>query len=94
MMAPDANSVLKIKNNYPYNFKLLKTSDIEAELAANPENTIFNLHVGPNQGVADGKCLEMIFDVEGNLYYYNYHKKSEDYKDGFNRKDLLNILKI
>jgi hypothetical protein len=33
----------------------------------------------------------MIFDVEGNLYYYNYRKITNDNPDGFNLNDFNNI---
>ena len=38
-----------------------------------------------------GKCFEMIFDVEGNLYYYNSRKITNDNEDGFNLKDFNHI---
>jgi hypothetical protein len=91
MMASDANSPEKIKTVYPYYVKLLTTSEIEAELATNPTNTLFNFHVGPTQNKGAGKCFEMIFDVEGNLYYYNYRKITNDNEDGFNLKDFNHL---
>jgi hypothetical protein len=91
MMAPDADSPEKIKTVYPYYVKLLTTAEIEAELAKDPVNTLFNFHVGPTQSTGAGKCFEMIFDVEGNLYYYNYRKITNDNVDGFNLKDFNQI---
>jgi hypothetical protein len=91
LMASDADSPEKIKTVYPYQIKLLSTSEIEAVLAKNPTNTLFNFHVGPNQNTGAGKCFEMIFDVEGNLYYYNNRKITNDNKDGFNLKDFNQI---
>jgi len=88
MMAPDANSPDKIKAVYPHYFKLVNTTEIQTEIASNPVNTLFNFHVGPTQNSGAGKCFEMIFDVEGNLYYYNYRKITNDNKDGFNLKDF------
>jgi hypothetical protein len=91
LMSPDANTEQKIKNTYPYYFKLLTTSEIEKELSANPSNTLFNFHVGPTQSSGAGRCFEMIFDGSGNLYYYHCRKVTNDNKDGFNRKDLKHI---
>jgi hypothetical protein len=91
MMAPDADSPEKIKTVYPYNVELLTTSEIEAELEKNPVNTLFNFHVGPTQNAGAGKCFEMIFDVEGNLYYYSSRKITNDNEDGFNLKDFNRI---
>ena len=91
MMAPDANTPEKIKAVYPFYVKLLTTSEIQAELASNPVNTLFNFHVGPTQHTGAGKCFDMIFDVEGNLYYYNYRKITNDNADGFNLDDFHHI---
>ncbi len=91
MMARDADSPDKIKTVYPYFFKLLSTSEIETELESNPENTLFNFHVGPTQDTGSGKCFEMIFDVEGNLLYYNYRKITNANEDGFNLQDFKRI---
>jgi hypothetical protein len=91
MMASDANSVEKINSVYPYYIKLLNTAEIETELTSNPLNTLFNFHVGPTLHSGSGKCFEMIFDVEGNLYYYNFRKITNDNEDGFNLNDFNRI---
>lgn len=91
VMAKDANTSDKIKNEYPYTFRLLSTAEIQKELVTNPKSTIFLFHVGPGQDMGAGKCFEMIFDVEGNLYYYNYRKVTNDNNDGFNQHDLEQI---
>ena len=90
-MAPNVNSPEKIKNVYPYNVKLLSIAEIKEELAANPENTLFHFHVGPPMDTGAGKCFEMIFDKEGNLYYYNFRKITNDNGDGFNLNDFNKI---
>ena len=38
------------------------------------------------------KCFEMLFDVDGNLYYYNFRKVTNDNPDGFNLKDFNYII--
>jgi hypothetical protein len=90
-MAPDANSIQKIQSIYPYYVKLISTSEIEAELVSNPKNTLLNFHVGPTENSGAGKCFEMIFDVEGRLYYYNYRMITNENKDGFNLQDFKRI---
>ncbi len=90
-IASDANSTEKIKAVYPHFVILSNSSKIETELATNPKSTMFNFHVGPTQNTGSGKCFEMIFDTEGNLYYYNYRKITNDNKDGLNLNDFRNI---
>jgi hypothetical protein len=90
-MASDADSPEKIKAVYPYYVKLITASEIQQELASNPTNALFNFQVGPTKNEAAGKCFEMIFDVEGNLYYYNSRKITNDNENGFNLKDFKHL---
>lgn len=91
-MAWNADSPDKIKAVYPYYLKLLTISEIKEAISTNPANTLFMFHVGPQENEGAGKCFEMIFDVEGNLYYYNYRMITNDNEDGFNLKDFSNML--
>ena len=91
MMASNADSPEKIKTAYPNYVKLITPSEIQQELVASPTNALFHFHVGPNKNAGAGKCFEMIFDVEGNLYYYNSRKVTNDNQDGFNLKDFNHL---
>ena len=91
MMAKDANTDRKIKNEYPYYFKLLETEEIQKELDQNARDLLFVFHVGPDEKSAAGKCFEMIFDTNGNLYYYNSRKITNDNEDGFNLNDFKHL---
>jgi len=90
-MAPDADTPEKIKAVYPYKVKLLEASEIAKEIALNPKNILFHFHVGPSGDEGSGKCFEMLFDVDGNLYYFNSRKITNDNPDGFNVNDFNNI---
>jgi len=90
-MASNADSPEKIKAVCQYKVKLLSTADIQKEIATTPTNTLFHFHVGPAKDAGAGKCFEMLFDAEGNLYYYNSRKITNDNADGFNLNDFINI---
>ncbi len=90
-MAPNADSQEKIKEVCPCKVKLLSTAEIQKELTVNPAKTLFHFHVGAPQDAGAGKCFEMLFDPEGNLYYYNFRKITNDNPDGFNLNDFNNI---
>jgi hypothetical protein len=90
-MAADADSPAKINTVYPYYVKLLSDSEIQEELSQSPTNALFNFHVGPTGDDASGKCFEMIFDIEGNLYYYNSRRITNENGDGFNLKDFYQL---
>jgi len=90
-MALNANSTDKINTVYPYYVKLLTPTEIQEEIATSPTNALIQFHVGPNTNTGSGKCFDMIFDVEGNLYYYNYRRVTNDNPDGFNLNDFRSI---
>ena len=90
-MAANVNSIEKIKSVYQYYVKLLTTDEIRDELNNNPPNALFHFHVGPQKDAGAGKCFEMIFDIDGNMYYYNSRKITNDNPDGFNLKDFNHI---
>ncbi|MBN1184089.1 MAG: hypothetical protein JXB49_17475 [Bacteroidales bacterium] len=93
MMAPDADSPEKINTVYPYYVKLLTSAEIQEEIASNPANALFNFHVGPAKNSGAGKCFEMIFDIYGNLYYYNYRNITNENVDGLNLKNFKHFRK-
>jgi hypothetical protein len=90
-LAADAGSPEKIRMVYPYSIKLLTMAEMHEEIAANTAKTVFHYHVGPPENAGAGKCFEMIFDSEGNLYYYNFRKITNDNRDGFNLNDFKKI---
>jgi hypothetical protein len=90
-LALEVDSPEKIALVYPYYIKLITASQIQEEITANQANMVFNFHVGPTNVSGSGQCFEMIFDVEGNLYYYNYRKITNDNLDGFNLNDFRQI---
>jgi hypothetical protein len=81
----------RINTVYPYYVKLLSTSEIKKELKDIQENVLFHFHVGPGEDMGAGKCFEMIFDADGNLYYYNSRRITNENGDGFSLKDFENI---
>ena len=90
-MAANADTPEKIKTVYLSNVKLLTTDEIQKELTIGNKLTVFHFHVGPPPNAGAGKCFEMLFDPEGNLYYYNSRKITNDNADGFNLNDFNNI---
>lgn len=90
-MAPNADSPEKIQTVYQNKFKLLTSSEIQKVIETSPANTFFHFHVGPPKDGGAGKCFEMLFDMEGNLYYFNSRKITNDNPDGFNLNDFKNM---
>lgn len=91
-MSADTDTPEKISGHYPYKFKLLSADEIKDQIEKNPANTLFHFHVGPPAEGGAGKCFEMLFDADGNLFYYNSRKITNDNADGFNAGDFNRIL--
>jgi hypothetical protein len=89
--ASDSDSPEKIRQVYPFAVEFLGTAAILEEVTAKPENTVFLFHVGPSGNSGAGRCFEMIFDQEGNLYYYNSRKITNENGDGFNLNDFKRL---
>jgi hypothetical protein len=90
-MASNADSPEKIKAVTQYRVKLLTIEEIQKEMEAKLPNALFHFHVGPAQDAGAGKSFDMLFDIDGNLYYYNFRKITNDNPDGFNLSDFNNI---
>jgi hypothetical protein len=90
-MASNADSADKIKTVSQYKVKLLTVEEIQKEIEAGSQNTLFHFHVGPAHDAGAGKSFDMLFDINGNLFYYNFRKITNDNPDGFNLNDFNNI---
>jgi hypothetical protein len=90
-MSSAVDSPEKIKPVCENKVKLLTTQEIQKEIETNSANTLFHLHVGPLPEAGSGRCFEMLFDADGNLYYYNFRKVTNDNPDGFTVNDFNNI---
>ena len=90
-MAANADTPEKIQAVISNKVRLLTSDEIQKEIVSNPANTLFHFHVGPAKDAGAGRCFEMLFDSEGNLYYYNFRKITNENPDGFNINDLTNI---
>jgi hypothetical protein len=90
-MALNADSPEKIKAVSQYKVKLLSVEEIQKEMEASTTNTLFHFHVGPSKDAGAGKSFDMLFDINGNLFYYNFRKVTNDNPDGFNLNDFNNI---
>lgn len=90
-MAEEVNTLSKIKNAYPFYVRLVTLPEMEKILSGSPENTLLLYHVGPAGNDNAGRCFEMIFTPEGELYYYNYRDITNEKDDGFTKIDLRRI---
>lgn len=90
-MALEVNTLSKIKDAYPFYVRLVTLDGMDKILSGSPENILFLYHVGPDGDDHAGRCFEMIFTPEGELFYYNYRDITNAKEDGFTKRDLRKI---
>lgn len=90
-MAEAFNTPEKIATVCSNKVKLVAAADMVKELAAAKSGTLFHFHVGPLPEAPAGRCYEMLFDSDGNLWYYNFRKVTNGNPDGFNASDFNSI---
>jgi hypothetical protein len=93
-LAPDVNSVARIKKIYPYNFKIVTKDEITEAIKNRDENIVFLHKVGPKGTKMDARCYKVIIGAaDAKFYYFDYHKISSKNPDGFLSDDFKKLAK-
>lgn len=87
-LAPEINSLYKVKDAYPFYVEVISQTQLEDRISEQPKNTLFLLHVGPEGEERSGKCFEMVFSTDGELYYYRARDITNEDPDGLTGRDL------
>ena len=94
-LAPNVNTLEKIKSVYPYTVKIVTREDIQkAILEKNPKVAIIH-KVGPEGSVqGDIKCWKFIVTAaDGMPLYFSSHKITSDKPDAFLEEDFKKLAK-
>jgi hypothetical protein len=94
-LAPEVNTIEKIKKVYPYPVKIATREEIEKAITdKNPKVALLH-KVGPEGSTkGDAKCWKFIVTAaEGNPLYYDSHKISTSKPDAFLEDDFKNLAK-
>jgi hypothetical protein len=93
-LAPDVNSVARIKKIYPYNFKIVTKEEITEAIKNRDENVVFLHKVGPEGTKKDARCYNVIIGAaDAKFYYFDYHKINEKNPDGLLSDDFKKMAK-
>jgi uncharacterized protein involved in tolerance to divalent cations len=93
-LAPEVNSVARIKKIYPYNFKIVTKDEITEAIKNSDENVVFLHKVGPEGSKIDARCYKVIIGAaDAKFYYFDYHKISSKNPDGFLADDFKKLAK-
>ncbi|MCK4853031.1 MAG: hypothetical protein KAT31_02190 [Bacteroidales bacterium] len=93
-MANDINSAAKIRDIYPYKFKLVSREDIRQAIQDRDDDVVFLHKVGPEGTRLEARCYKVLIGADdASFYYFDYHMISDKKPDGFLSKDLKKIRK-
>ena len=93
-LAKDVATAARIKQNYPFKFKIVTREEIKQAIQANDNNIVFLHKVGPEGKKKDARCYKIIMGAgDANFYYFDFHKVSDKNPDGFLKSDFSNLKK-
>lgn len=92
-LAPEVNTISKIKKIYDGDVKIVEQSEIHKKIKNKNSDALFLHKVGPPKGGNKARCFKLIMGAaDGKLYYTNYHKiKTGKRPDGLLKKDFKKL---
>jgi hypothetical protein len=88
-LAKEVSTAARIKQFYPYKFKIVTREEIKQAIQDNDNNVVFLHKVGPEGKKKDARCYKIIMGAgDANFYYFDYHKVSDNNPDGFLKSDF------
>ncbi len=91
-LAPEIATEAKIREIYPYAFKIVEREEIKELIMAEDENAVFLHKVGPEGKKLSARVYKILIGAaDARFYYYNYHKASDKNPDAFLKNDFRRI---
>ncbi len=86
------STAARIKQIYPYKFKIVTIDEIREAVLAKDENIIFLHKVGPEGKKLKARCYKIIIGAgDSKFYYFDYHMVSLKKPDGFLASDFKKL---
>ncbi|MEI8202827.1 MAG: hypothetical protein WCH34_07435 [Bacteroidota bacterium] len=95
-LAPDMNTLDKIKKVYPYKVKLVSEEEIEKAIEEKNTNVVFLHKISPEEAKKNSKAQCWIFIIsasDGKPLYFDQHKIDNQHPDGLLSDDFKNFAK-
>lgn len=93
-LAPEVNSVPRIKKLYPFKFKIVTKEEITEAIKNREEDVVFLHKVGPEGTKTDARSYKAVIGAaDANFYYFDYHKISDKKPDGLLGDDFKKMAK-
>ncbi len=88
-LAPEINTIGKIKSIYPYDVKIVSQDDVESAIERKDNQVVFMHKVGPEGTKYKARCYKILIGADSsNFYYFDYHMVNKKNRDGLLDKDL------
>ncbi len=93
-LAKEINSESRIKEVYPYKFKIVTKEEIKQAIEERKEDVVFLHKVGPEGTQIYARCYKIIIGADKpKLYYFDFHTIKDDKSDALLKDDLENLAK-
>ncbi len=93
-LAKEINSAARIKQVYPYKFRIVTREEIQEAIDNQDENVVFLHKVGPEGTRINARCYKVIIGVkDADFYYFDYHMINKKKPDGLLESDLKKLAK-
>ncbi len=93
-LEPEVNSAARIKNVYPYRFKIVTRQDVQDAIERRDPNVVYLHKVGPEGTRLNARCYKIIVGAaDANLYYFDFHMIDDKKPDGLLEKDFKKLSK-
>jgi len=90
----EINTAARIKQNYPYKFRIVSREEIKQAVLDQDENVVFLHKVGPEGKKLEARCYKIIIGAaDAKFYYFDFHKVNAKNPDGFLLSDLKKLVK-
>ncbi len=92
-LGPNVNTESKIKEVYPYPFKIVDKEDIQRAIEDRDSNVAYLHKVGPEGSMVNARTYKVILGAdEPTLYYFDYHNIDKRRRpDGFLEDDFKKL---
>lgn len=88
----DISTEARIRDVYPYEFKLVSRDEIRQAIMDKDEDVVFMHKVGPEGKKLNARVYKVLIGAgDSQFYYFDYHKVNRRNPDAFLEKDLKKI---
>ncbi len=91
-LSKEVGTAARIKQYYPYKFKIVSREDVREAIMQGDEDIVFLHKVGPEGKKQKARCYKILIGAEdAKFYYFDYHMVNDKHPDGFLESDFRKL---